>query len=202
MNSFGRSFRLSILGESHGPCVGILLDGCPAGLALDEADFAAGHGAPARRRRPRHHPAPGGRRAQLPDRGAPGPQHRRADPHHLREQAGRFQRLRGDQEHPAARPRGLGGAAQVRRFRGYARQRALLRAAHGGAGGGRRGGQEAAGAGAGGGDRCWRRAAAPTSSRRWRRPWRPRIQWAGWWSAGCAICRRAWANPSSIRWSR
>jgi chorismate synthase len=41
MNSFGRSFRLSILGESHGPCVGILLDGCPAGLALDEADFSA-----------------------------------------------------------------------------------------------------------------------------------------------------------------
>jgi chorismate synthase len=39
MNSFGRIFRLSILGESHGPCVGILLDGCPAGLALDEADF-------------------------------------------------------------------------------------------------------------------------------------------------------------------
>jgi len=41
MNSFGRTFRLSILGESHGPCVGILLDGCPAGLALDPADFAA-----------------------------------------------------------------------------------------------------------------------------------------------------------------
>jgi chorismate synthase len=40
MNTFGRSFRLSILGESHGPCVGILLDGCPAGLLLDEADFA------------------------------------------------------------------------------------------------------------------------------------------------------------------
>jgi len=40
MNTFGRSFRLSILGESHGPCVGILLDGCPAGLALEAADFA------------------------------------------------------------------------------------------------------------------------------------------------------------------
>lgn len=39
MNSFGRRFRLSILGESHGPCVGVLLDGCPAGLALAEADF-------------------------------------------------------------------------------------------------------------------------------------------------------------------
>jgi chorismate synthase len=41
MNAFGRLFRLEILGESHGPCVGILLDGCPAGLALDPADFSA-----------------------------------------------------------------------------------------------------------------------------------------------------------------
>jgi len=41
MNAFGHTFRLSILGESHGPCVGILLDGCPAGLALDPAEFAA-----------------------------------------------------------------------------------------------------------------------------------------------------------------
>lgn len=41
MNAFGRLFRLSILGESHGPCVGVLLDGCPAGLPLDEADFHA-----------------------------------------------------------------------------------------------------------------------------------------------------------------
>lgn len=40
MNTLGHSFRLAILGESHGPCVGILLDGCPAGLALEAADFA------------------------------------------------------------------------------------------------------------------------------------------------------------------
>jgi chorismate synthase len=39
MNSFGRTFRLSILGESHGPCVGILIDGCPAGLPLEAEDF-------------------------------------------------------------------------------------------------------------------------------------------------------------------
>jgi chorismate synthase len=41
MNSFGHSFRLSILGESHGPCVGILIDGCPAGLALEPQEFMA-----------------------------------------------------------------------------------------------------------------------------------------------------------------
>jgi chorismate synthase len=39
MNSFGRLFRLSVFGESHGPCVGALLDGCPAGLPLAEEDF-------------------------------------------------------------------------------------------------------------------------------------------------------------------
>ncbi len=40
MNSFGRLFRVSIFGESHGPVVGIIIDGCPAGLQLSEADFA------------------------------------------------------------------------------------------------------------------------------------------------------------------
>ena len=41
MNSFGRTFRLSILGESHGPCVGVLIDGCPAGLPLEPEEFMA-----------------------------------------------------------------------------------------------------------------------------------------------------------------
>ncbi|HUC79907.1 MAG TPA: chorismate synthase [Flavisolibacter sp.] len=39
MNSFGRLFRVSIFGESHGPSVGINIDGCPAGLTLNEEDF-------------------------------------------------------------------------------------------------------------------------------------------------------------------
>jgi len=39
MNSFGRLFRVSIFGESHGECVGITIDGCPAGLQLHEDDF-------------------------------------------------------------------------------------------------------------------------------------------------------------------
>lgn len=41
MNSFGRLFRVSIFGESHGECVGITLDGCPAGLTLSAEDLAA-----------------------------------------------------------------------------------------------------------------------------------------------------------------
>ncbi len=41
MNSFGRIFRVSIFGESHGECVGINIDGCPAGLPLSVEDFTA-----------------------------------------------------------------------------------------------------------------------------------------------------------------
>jgi len=39
MNSFGRIFRVSIFGESHGESVGIVIDGCPAGLPLTVEDF-------------------------------------------------------------------------------------------------------------------------------------------------------------------
>ncbi|WP_395612058.1 chorismate synthase [Allosphingosinicella sp.] len=37
INSFGRLFRVSTWGESHGPAIGALIDGCPPGLALGEA---------------------------------------------------------------------------------------------------------------------------------------------------------------------
>lgn len=39
MNSFGTIFRVSLFGESHGPAVGVLIDGCPPGLALEASDF-------------------------------------------------------------------------------------------------------------------------------------------------------------------
>lgn len=41
MNTFGTLFRLTSWGESHGPAVGGVIDGCPAGLLLDEAAIAA-----------------------------------------------------------------------------------------------------------------------------------------------------------------
>ena len=37
-SSFGQLFRVTTFGESHGECVGVVIDGCPAGLAL-ELDF-------------------------------------------------------------------------------------------------------------------------------------------------------------------
>ena len=39
MNTFGRKFRVSIFGESHGELIGVVLDGVPAGLELTPEDF-------------------------------------------------------------------------------------------------------------------------------------------------------------------
>jgi chorismate synthase len=39
MNQFGTLFKVQIFGESHGACVGIVVDGCPAGLPLELGDF-------------------------------------------------------------------------------------------------------------------------------------------------------------------
>ena len=38
-NTFGRVFRFTTWGESHGPALGAVVDGCPPGLALSEADI-------------------------------------------------------------------------------------------------------------------------------------------------------------------
>ncbi len=38
-NSFGKSFVVTSFGESHGIAIGCIVDGCPPGLALDEADL-------------------------------------------------------------------------------------------------------------------------------------------------------------------
>lgn len=39
MNVFGQIFKVSIYGESHGQSVGIIIDGCPAGIVICENDF-------------------------------------------------------------------------------------------------------------------------------------------------------------------
>jgi chorismate synthase len=40
-NSFGHMFRVTTFGESHGPALGCVIDGCPPGIALSEADIQA-----------------------------------------------------------------------------------------------------------------------------------------------------------------
>ncbi len=38
-NSFGTIFKITTWGESHGPALGVVIDGCPAGLPLTESDI-------------------------------------------------------------------------------------------------------------------------------------------------------------------
>jgi chorismate synthase len=40
-NTFGKLFRVTSFGESHGPAIGCVVDGCPPGLELCEADLQA-----------------------------------------------------------------------------------------------------------------------------------------------------------------
>jgi len=47
-NSFGDLFRITTFGESHGPALGVVIDGCPADIALSEEDIVP----ELRRRRP------------------------------------------------------------------------------------------------------------------------------------------------------
>ena len=37
INSFGHLLRFTTWGESHGPAIGAVVDGCPPGIELDEA---------------------------------------------------------------------------------------------------------------------------------------------------------------------
>ena len=40
-NTFGKLFTVTTFGESHGPALGCIIDGCPPGMALCEADLQA-----------------------------------------------------------------------------------------------------------------------------------------------------------------
>ncbi len=40
-SSYGKLLRITTFGESHGPAVGVILDGCPAGVRLDQAEIQA-----------------------------------------------------------------------------------------------------------------------------------------------------------------
>jgi len=40
-NFFGQLFRITTFGESHGPAIGVVIDGCPAGISLDKEEIDA-----------------------------------------------------------------------------------------------------------------------------------------------------------------
>ena len=50
-NSIGQHFRVTTFGESHGIALGCIVDGCPPGLEITEADLQTDLD----RRRPAHH---------------------------------------------------------------------------------------------------------------------------------------------------
>ena len=40
-NTFGKMFRVTTFGESHGPAIGCVIDGCPPGLEIDAEEIKA-----------------------------------------------------------------------------------------------------------------------------------------------------------------
>ena len=38
-NSFGKIFKISTFGESHGKAIGVVIDGCPSGIEINENDI-------------------------------------------------------------------------------------------------------------------------------------------------------------------
>ena len=40
-NTIGKLFTVTTFGESHGPAIGCVIDGCPPGLELSDADFVS-----------------------------------------------------------------------------------------------------------------------------------------------------------------
>ncbi|HKF94934.1 MAG TPA: chorismate synthase, partial [Gammaproteobacteria bacterium] len=40
-NTIGKLYCVTSFGESHGPAIGCVVDGCPGGLALSESDIQA-----------------------------------------------------------------------------------------------------------------------------------------------------------------
>jgi chorismate synthase len=58
-NTFGHLFRVTTWGESHGPALGCVVDGCPPGIALTEADIQPGWTAVEARPGQVRDPAPG-----------------------------------------------------------------------------------------------------------------------------------------------
>ena len=95
-NSFGELFRFTTWGESHGPAIGCVVDGCPPRIPLAESRHPALARPPPARTVALHHAAAGERPGEDPLRRVRGPDHRHAD-HAADRQRGRaLQGLRRD----------------------------------------------------------------------------------------------------------
>ena len=143
-NSFGHLFRVTTWGESHGPAIGCVVDGCPPRIALSEADIQPWLD----RRRPGqsqiHHAAAGARPGPHPVRRVRRRDHRHADRVADRQRRPAFARLFRDRGAVPSRPRRPDLRAEIRHPR-LSRRRAFVGARDGDAGGGRRRGAQGAG---------------------------------------------------------
>ena len=142
-NTFGHMFRVTTFGESHGPAIGCVVDGCPPGIPLTEADIQPYLD----KRRPGpvalHHPAAGAGPGADPLRRVQGRAHRRAGHHRHADRAADRQcrpALEGLFRHPRqvpARPRRLHLRREIRPAR-LSRRRPAVGARDRDAGRGRR----------------------------------------------------------------
>ena len=104
---YGKLFQVSSWGESHGKAIGVVIDGCPAGLALTEADIQPflNRRKPGQSRQPR----PGKRRQRQRKRRIPAETARREQ-----------QRQRHARDKPARRRKAAQRAGQSEFFHGQA----------------------------------------------------------------------------------
>ena len=129
-NTIGKLFTVTTFGESHGPALGCIVDGCPPGLALAEADLQRDVDSPPHRHLALREPAPRGGCRAHPVRRVRRQHHRHADRPPHREHRRALARLREDQRPLPPRPRRLHLPAEVRLSR-LSRRRPLLRARDG-----------------------------------------------------------------------
>ena len=131
---FGEHFKLTIFGESHGPAIGMVIDGIPAGTAIDEAEIAR-HMA---RRAPGNDPTATARKEADHVRIVSGLLGGRATGAPLCGLIENTNTRSGDYAQMSARMRpghaDYAGYVKYRRYKRPARGRALFRAAHRAAG--------------------------------------------------------------------
>ena len=94
-NTFGHLFRFTTWGESHGPSIGVVVDGCPPGIADQRRDDPARSRPAEARPVALHHAAPRGRCREDPERHVRGRARRAAQDH-------RHADLAADREHRPA----------------------------------------------------------------------------------------------------
>ena len=143
-NTFGHLFRVTTWGESHGPAIGCVVDGCPPRIPLDRGRHPALARPPPPRPVPLHHAAAGARPGPHPVRRVRGPDHRHADRAADRERRPAVEGLRRHRRALPPRPRRPDLRAEIRHPR-LSRRRPVLGARDRDARRRRRGGAQGAG---------------------------------------------------------